>query len=1722
SSSNKTTTTTTTTKKPGRPTGSKTTKADAQKTGPRAKPPVLHSTTSSASLGPKQLQLSAFIQPSSTSKGKEVDRPSNQSHSGQANTIPGNGQYVDLTISQPEHPPIAVSSGSPSLPPRNVQPVSTSGSMVSSPIPAAVTPGAVSQSTSSQSNSSQTASTANIPHTSILGSNSRGHVTRLTVSLPEAEDLDQFGYVDSIEFEIAQQIISSASDTDDEGSEMSNVDPGNVSGPSLHIISDDIEIPTIPSNSSDKHPPSTSHNQPPMISNPTQNENPPPSNPPPVYPLFRSRDTPSNEGSSEDTIWAALTMDKWLKAIKAYLTMSMRKLPPKLLPKVLHDYLDKYCTNNLQTFWLYPPEPSFVFPPRPQLAYLKPVWIWNPENRMPLLFPSTTGKKHVPPCPNCHTSDFVESNGWAEARLGILRDNTCYLLTRRFICHTCSKSPSTSSPTSSPTKKPKQTSTFNGWDERVLAQYPACISRRFEFMLTKRSGVSLSVLEDIMDGPINGKSISAVRETLYQAHRNRHVELELAYYSTVNAMKGLMIDCPVEMFSRFSDPEKYAGFVPSESYLRTLRPLFNFDALPVDETFTIKSKISIQQQITREYYQQRALQHIDGRILSADAAFKVASLTIIRSTVENLNSIGTSRPIKSIYTIFNEYDQIVFQKALPTNSLEDIKLDLKLLFLTRYRQLGLKMPLIFYTDRCCDDKVFIEALCDEIQSEDDLFTQAVARPLPQSTEPLPLLALPNTQIYLNILDQSLAVVCAEIAEDAVAVSPFAVGLDIEWNTQMASGTDTEVPATLQLSTFSGRTVIFQLFKNGSKVTDVPKALQNLFQDERLTFVGRNIKADITRLENHYDWVASSKIRIEDLATSAKVRNYDLAVTTLQSLVRFFLKKHLPKDPTTVFSNWTSNKLSESQLTYAGLDAYAHIMVYCTIVNNSNPRYQPPPKASDISPGDRVLLFTSSNAGFVAEATICAWNQSKFGQYSLQTKSKTRLVVKLDKVLVPGALSMYKYVSQSSSSRKQERLPLSDLDNEKILWDLTHIRHLTPETTAWLEHLKQASLLQDNDQFEVTTPSDDDDFFKAVPNDPKVAEFLNICSSVVESAQTAAIEDNITNQDDGETYRLSDIVDDFYAEELYNVLTSEQPRAASEFHAEPISSKQASNDTADSKSRFLYLLDIFHAMYRICRTILKSHPASKTFMSRLRDAFFHVCKEDIDLLSGMLHSKGWSEEQIETRKKEDWNFFLNFARRAVPQKEELLARFDHLCAVFGDVVDTTSGEKLFRQKTYPAVANLRDHIMKGCLSDVPGIPLYFYSGKSKNGIGRYRCCRGTNKNEGYRKHVQKVLHKYAGSPVLAHQLMIEFNYRWNLNMSVQNRNVSEEVWGFYNQHLLDMVNRLTDGWFAQSIYPDFRSPLEYVDTHERFCLRVSTIATNESGSTPAAALSHSAKGYADLLQAKAPITAITTKDEKVKFKAEMWGYMTVGTGKIDEANYEKWALQWNKYVTQMEEGKHERKFINRTNAAYLRKYFEEDLASAANTKATLAPIRQQDLQLRANLRHLFPEENFPIGTVEKHPVVQLRYATTSQISNSPSQPTPSEPEDLPNPPAPESTLAPSTSTNRELNQQETSGQSVVPNNQLPQANVIPVAGAPVKKRKPTVCQVCGHHLECVFFITSHQNYQKKGTLSCVVAENLYRPAHTAAECKAAKCKKGSKKHFHFPCPCDHCSRESTTE
>ena len=211
-----------------------------------------------------------------------------------------------------------------------------------------------------------------------------------------------------------------------------------------------------------------------------------------------------------------------------------------------------------------------------------------------------------------------------------------------------------------------------------------------------------------------------------------------------------------------------------------------------------------------------------------------------------------SSPCLTFVVVFSSL-QVVFQKALRSASLRELKADVKQLFATRYTGRGFQLPTVLYTDMCCEDKALMVEIFREMRDERHDFY--VADDMSTSSDG-PIFQLPPDVRQIDCIHASRNTNLVRAGVDKLRqearVSGRVLCLDIEWEVSRA-GAPPNPPATIQLA--AGKVVAIFHVSHGQRTSPdkQPQSLACLLEDDGLAKTGFGIKGDCTRLQRFLVW-----------------------------------------------------------------------------------------------------------------------------------------------------------------------------------------------------------------------------------------------------------------------------------------------------------------------------------------------------------------------------------------------------------------------------------------------------------------------------------------------------------------------------------------------------------------------------------------------------------------------------------------------------------------------------------------------------------------------------------------------------------------------------------------------------------------------------------------------------------------------------------------------------
>ena len=246
------------------------------------------------------------------------------------------------------------------------------------------------------------------------------------------------------------------------------------------------------------------------------------------------------------------------------------------------------------------------------------------------------------------------------------------------------------------------------------------------------------------------------------------------------------------------------------------------------------------------------------------------------------------------------------------------------------------------------------------------------------------------------------------------------------------------------------------------------------------------------------------------------------------------------------------------------------------------------------------------------------------------------------------------------------------------------------------------------------------------------------------------------------------------------------------------------------------LDPFHWMDRYLRVLSKSHVLYGLFVSCLRDALFFLDQGDMELLRKKMVDRGMD---LHTASRLPKSFFTkrNRCRRSIPPRLELAVRVQSVFELFDGLVDSEN-IPLITDRTRTKHRQCMEHVWAGCLSDIPGVPMYIEVGND-GGLPRYITVRGTSQLECYHRWLRACISGSRISPELFRLLLANFNFRWNVRCGVKNRGFSDLR--TYSHWVLEEVSRRSGAYSQTPIIPGLVIPTSRVDL-EKAGIDVSSI------------------------------------------------------------------------------------------------------------------------------------------------------------------------------------------------------------------------------------------------------------------------------------------------------------
>jgi hypothetical protein len=496
--------------------------------------------------------------------------------------------------------------------------------------------------------------------------------------------------------------------------------------------------------------------------------------------------------------------------------------------------------------------------------------------------------------------------------------------------------------------------TINAHDARVLEQLPLHLQAEFPAQLTHRSGISRQLADTMRSLVQNSVGPKRIAKLLREWHTLHHDRLELQYLNSLHhrllnpTVWDAFSNSAQEPFSTFSDITKYAGFVPSATYLRLAYTSLIEELRPLIE---------------------KQIMLLDGRILKGDHSFKL---------VKHLSKVEGSPVFTALYTLCNEYEEIRMQVLVPSKAVAHLEVPFENMR-KAFDLYGHAQPEVFFTDNVTGDRQFLERVLPSL-------TRSVsASELPRRTH-LPLLQLPSDDVHFLCQGPAIERAINCILDDVRGIEPIHVAMAFQMSKFSSGGSKSLYTQPHHLEIFrtnthglmkiaqSWKTSVMQIAYNSrvlviqlSQLRNLPSALLTLLTSGLIIKIGRNLGFALNTLNMQFslERECSGSLDIATFCCDRGLIPYRSA--SLDDLCASVLRQKLHVPDTQLSTcDWSTARLTPKQIEHAAMKAWAILKIY------SNARHSPTIRSPILGKpdlGTHVALFPRSIAKAAAYGTI---------------------------------------------------------------------------------------------------------------------------------------------------------------------------------------------------------------------------------------------------------------------------------------------------------------------------------------------------------------------------------------------------------------------------------------------------------------------------------------------------------------------------------------------------------------------------------------------------------------------------------------------------------------------------------------------------------------------------------------------------------------------------------
>lgn len=1073
-------------------------------------------------------------------------------------------------------------------------------------------------------------------------------------------------------------------------------------------------------------------------------------------------------------------------------------------------------------------------------GYYRDVRLWLPDEQFGI----------DPVCPSCKSNKRIGVHGYHKktiARKVLDLNASYYLMSRRYICHTCKNDNASE----------EDQYTFMGYDHESVKLLPRKLSYEFPAFFTRKHAMDMKIV-DLMR-PLRDANVRLERfhDVVEELHCIEHCRQAILHEHSRDE-KVHLSEKEKERFSTFHDKDRYAGFVPNRKWFQRVY---------------LKNHKYIRP-------------HMDND--QKRRSIEVAYVDVSYKGAKKIFRFGGEKLVDGLVTLKNNNNETRSQWFVPSDARDNYERPIREMQNT-LEQYGMEGPGHIYVDNPLQCSFWLEMLPSLRRKEDEydeMYRKELER-IEKGEVPVQTnldmeggriedavttnqyqaecnfdLWFNSNCTYLSEMDAINASADALIEvlqlEDDDKENAVVIGLDGEWEVPTNSrGNVVGPPKYISLIQIAyhdegGIKCVLYHLKQGKKL---PSRLVDLLQNRRLHFAGCHVGGDISKINRDWGTCISKdeNNRIHNLAGMALSRGVCLSGNGLDSVAPAVIKKDCPKDSQIEAWGWKANySLPPHLQKYAAKDALFSLQIYDNLASMIDLTISPRPE--DIGPGmlvDLAPYYTANmnifNCGCTGALARIAEDQTSWrvpenlsiqpnvakaleqGHYLVELLDVKAPAMKVKGIKIKGT-NRYATLGEIGENT-MVMIPLEMLrkhhEARAILAvdssDQQHViqrRRMAARSSQYINERADTIEIDQvfNDDYEV----DDNEVLHnrddRTSNDDYEEDEQNNNSDESNSNESTN-DDSMANDFDLCLSTVMEIADVEKCFELAKKYSMALPGQTSTWTQKD--GVHLDNPPGRIVDRYRAILGSgFHALHRII--VSSKHSHKKLLFVALSEALFAWDKDEMDnVCSALKDDLGLDEKEIIIYRYFRRRYFAKRVRRHCLPPSRLYWRVRAVFEVYGLKVDRETGKALFNKVAWKKANGVLKEIIQGHYSDPPGIPMYKFkltpAGDIKRdqfGIALLKCDRDTNALEGSHAHINHTLGTQMMGPEMVDAVLAEDRLRSNIKASRANR-LNFPKFGHYNTWMIDIHQKVVERNHNELLYPGWVCASDYAPTNEKF-------------------------------------------------------------------------------------------------------------------------------------------------------------------------------------------------------------------------------------------------------------------------------------------------------------------